>query len=287
MSLNLIYSVREGLLSLRRSRLATLWTLSTITITLTIFGVFLVLTFNIRSMIDKVRQQILLEVFIDNSLPTKDIENLQEEINSRSGVQETTFISKDAALARFKTEWGDDPLEVLDENPLPMSFEIRIAPSQRSENQIQDLVRSIEQLPGVDEVVYRGGIFKLVNTYGRYIYLADGVLLFLVLTSALFLVSNTLRLTILSQHKNIQIMRLVGATRTFIRRPYLVVGLLQGASGGILASVLVWVVFKLIRLRFPVHFIIPAPVIIAPILLGILLSFWGSQISVKRFLTDI
>lgn len=287
MSLNLLYSLREGFLSMSRSRLSALWTTSTIAVALTLFGIFLVLTFNLQRMIDNVRQHVVLEAFIDGSLQEDAVEPIRQRITGLEGVSAAAFISKEQALARFRDAFGDDPMLVLDENPLPMSIEVQIDAAQRTNAQIERLATRISGISGIDEVAYKGGLVEIINRWSRYIYLIDAVLFFLVLASALFLVSNTLRLTIMAQKKAINIMQLVGAERGFIRRPYLIQGIFQGAIGGGIASVVVWVAFSLVSLRLPALFELPFWLLVTPMALGALLAFWGSEISVKRFLNDI
>ncbi|MBN2417565.1 ABC transporter permease [bacterium] len=287
MSLNLLYSLREGVLAMRRSRLSTLWTTSTIAVALTLFGIFMVLTFNLQRMIDSVRQHVVLEAFVDASLGEDAVEPIRATIAGLDGVSEAVFISREQALARFRDAFGDDPMLVLDENPLPMSIEVQVDAAQRTGAQIEGIARRISGIECIDEVAYKGGVVEIINHWSRYIYLIDAVLFFLVLASALFLVSNTLRLTIMAQKKAIQIMQLVGAERGFIRRPYLIQGIFQGALGGGIASCVVWIVFALISLRLPALFELPSWLLLTPMGLGALLAFWGSEISVNRFLNDV
>jgi len=287
MSMNLLYSLREGVLSMQRSRMSSIWTVSTIAIALTLFGIFLTVTYNVQYMVKKIQQNIVLEAFIDGSIEKENLKALQHKLQAMPDIETVKFISKKAALARFQKEWGDDPMTILDENPLPMSFEVKVGKKISSSSQVQKLASEIETLAGIDEVAYKGAMIEMINKWSRYVYLVDAVLFVLVLASTLFLVSNTLRLTIIARKKTIGIMQLVGATRGFIRRPYLVQGVLQGAIGGGIASLITWIIFSLLAVRFQNLFELPALLMSTPLLLGIVLSFWGSEISVRRFLSDI
>ncbi len=284
MSINLIYSFREGMLGLKRARLATTIAISTVAITLTLLGIFIVLTVNVQRVIGLLNERLNVEIFIDNSLDPLSIKLLQNNVSSIEGVEDVTYISKEEALERFRGEFGEDPLAILGENPLPASLLVKIKNEYRNPEKIVTVVESIKVLKGVDEVIYHGRLFRLIHQYSKVILAIDIGLFFIVLLSVILLVSNTLRLTILSQQKNIQIMQLVGATINFVRRPYVVQGVFQGFIGGVISMGIVWVIVQLIRFRFPHLLVVPLHVLIMPLLIGVLISYLGSLMALKRFL---
>lgn len=284
MSMNWGYAFKEGLKGFQRTPLSSMLTVSTVAITLTLFGFFMAMTYNLQRMVDRVRQQMVLEVFVAPGLSEGQTAALGQALASVPGVAEAVFISKEEALARFKDELGEDPLALLGENVLPASYQVRVDEAFRKGDEVKALAARLEAIDGVDEVVYRGRLFELVNRYSIYVYLVDGALFLLVLAASIALVANTLRLTIFSQRKIIQIMELVGATRGFIRRPYLILGMLQGALGGVLAVVSVAVVVFFVNLQFPRLVLVPLPVYGGLWLLGVGLAFWGSRIGLRRHL---
>ncbi len=284
MSINLIYSFREGMLGLKRARLATTIAISTVVITLTLLGIFIVLTVNVQRVIGLLNERLNVEIFIDNSLDLYSIKLLQNNVSDIKGIETVTYISKENALERFRDEFGEDPLAILGENPLPASLLVKIKNEYRNPEKIVIVVENIKVLKGVDEVIYHGRLFRLINQYSKVILAIDIGLFFIVLLSVILLVSNTLRLTILSQQKNIQIMQLVGATINFVRRPYLVQGVFQGFIGGVISMGIVWVIVQLIRFRFPHLLVIPFYVLIMPFLIGLVVSYLGSLMALKRFL---
>ncbi|MFC1501825.1 cell division protein FtsX [bacterium] len=284
MSLNLLYSVREGFEGLRRARFATLLTISTIGITLTLFGVFSIITLNVQTIVNQFKGKMVLEVFIDNSLSSSQVQLLKGEITAVEGIEEVIYISKEDALKRFQTEFGQDPTTLLGDNPLPQSFQVKLHSNQRTPARAGQIADRLEQLSGIDEVVYHGTLFSIIDRYSRIILLVDIVLLFIVLLSAVLLIANTLRLTILSQKKTIQIMILVGATEGFIRRPYLIQGLIQGGLGGGVAAFVVWVCVQVLSIRISNLLEVPFLLFVMPLILGSLLGIIGSHIGLKRFL---
>ena len=284
MSLNLFYSFREGFLGLRRARLASTITISTVAITLTLFGFFLLLTLNVLKIDDIIKKQMSLEIFINEPIGQDGIKLIESQLSKNEEIDQIKFISKEMALEIFRNELGMDPLQFLIENPLPPSFRVSIKKGYRISKVIDDLSNRIENIPGVDKVIYHGRLFAKVERYSRILLAVDFGLLILVLLSVIFLVANTLRLTILAQGRTIQIMELVGATRGFIQRPYIIQGVLQGSIGGIIGSGVVWILVKLISLRFSYLLDLPAFLYFLPFLLGMMLGFIGSILGLKKFL---
>ena len=283
MSLNLFYSVKEGFRGLRRARAATALSVSTMAIALTLMGVFLVVTVNVQQIVQLFRERMTVEVFFDPGIDTGARGRLEADLKNTVGVSVVRYLSSKEALEIFKQELGEDPVEILGENPLPPSFQVYFDPSQRSAQSIQKAVESFKFISGVEDVVFHNRAFQLIDHYSRIILLVDVTLFILVLIAAIALVANTLRLTILSQKDMIQVMELVGATRKFIKRPYAVQGVVQGGLAGLFASLIVFILVKLISLRFQ-HLIDPNLLILFPLGLGLTLGWIGSHIALVRFM---
>ncbi len=284
MSLNLLYTMREGVIGLKRARLATLAAVATMGISLTLLGLFVVFTYNVQRIVEELRQKMAMEVFINNGLDEGQISQLEEAINAIEGVASVHFITKEEALRRCREELGLDPVALYGENNLPQSFQLTLARSHRSARGVETVVAALESIDGVDEVVDHGRLFHAVDRYSRIILLVDAVLFFIVFMAAVFLVGNTARLAILSQKRTIHIMELVGATESFIHRPYLIQGILQGGIGGCFASLVVWLCVRAVVWRFPNLLVIPFFLIFLPLGLGLLMGFVGSREGLRRFI---
>ena len=276
--------MREGIKGLRRARNASFIAISTMTVTLTLLGFFAVITFNIRRIPQFFREQVGFEIFIDNSLDTRGIRALEDRIAALEGIEEIRFISKAEALERFSREFGEDPSEILGENPLPASFQVIPENTYSIPSKLEPLIRGIESLEGVDEVVYRGQLVRLIDRTSRAVLVIDAILLVVVFMAAILLVSNTLRLTILAQSEKIEIMQLVGATRRFIKRPYVIQGLMQGGIAGLLGTLLLRIVGWIVSMRFPRLLQMPAWLWTVPLAVGLVLGITGSRVGIRRFL---
>lgn len=284
MSLNLTYSISEGVKGLKRARFATSLSVSTMGISMTLLGVFVLFTLNIQSLVSHVRNKVSIEVFIESGIAPDSLDQLKQSIQSVKGVSATLYISPDQALERFKKEFGSDPLEILGDNPLPASFQVQIKSDDRTARDIEKIAQSIQSLDYVDEVVYHGILIQTIDRYSRIIWIVDIVLVVIVFFASILLVSNTLRLILLAQKENIEIMCLIGATRYFIRRPYLVQGIFQGLFGGIIAAILIWITVKLISAFFPHMLSFPSYSLLVLVGIATLLGFFGSWLGLQRFL---
>jgi cell division transport system permease protein len=285
-SLNLLYSFREGMRGLRRARLASFVTVSTIAVTLILFDLFMVLTVNVRGVVRSFRARMALEVFIDPAADSSAVAALAAGLRAIPGVSAAAYVSPERALERFRTEFGEDPLALLGENPLPASFQVAFSPEARNADRAEAVVAAVEALPLVDEVVYHGRFFRAVEKYSRTVILVDLALVALVSAASLFLVANTLRLTLHAQGKTIQIMRLVGATDAFVRRPYLVQGVVQGFLGGAVCGVVVWGLLKVFAWRYTLSLEGMAWFFWAPVCIGTVLGWMGSVLGLGKYLKD-
>jgi len=284
MSLNLQYIVKEGLLGLRRTRVATFVTVSTVAVTFAILGFFLLLTANVGQFVGFFQEKMRIDVFIDNSLSGPSTRMLEQQLLQCPGVKSVDFISSEKAMELFKHDFGEDPMEILGENPLPSSFHVYLKENYHSPKKAGHVVACLKSKSGVDDVIYHGRLFHLMHQYRRGLFIGTFVLFIIILMAALFLVSNTLRLTIHAQKEKIAIMELVGATPAFIRRPYLIQGILQGLMGGSISAMFIWITVSFIRVRFPTLLLVPFWVTVFPPALGVILGYIGSILSIRRFL---
>ena len=283
MSMNVLYSIREGVLGLRRARTATTITISIIAVTLTLFGIFVIFTANVQRIVNTFRTKMTLEVFIENTIRIEELSRLEGEIKKVQGVEFVEYFSKEQAMERFKRDFGEEMVKILGEYALPASFLVRMHPQYRSYEKSKNVALVIEGLAGVDEVIHHGRLFQFVDRYSRIILIVDVIIFILVLFCTIVLVSNTLRLTIMAQFSIIQIMELVGATRGFIRRPYLVQGILQSGIGGCIATMIIWIIMQLVKLRFPYLLAVSTLQQFIPFFLSVFLGFLGSEIGLRRF----
>ncbi len=286
--------LREGVKNLVRNGWMTFASVSAVAITLLILGVFLLLALNVNFIAQSIEKQVEVRVFIDSLADKPTIGQLEQKIKSLPKVQSVVFVSKEEGLKNLKEGMGEKAylFEGLEkENPLPDSFVVKTKlPQETSEVALQ-----IKEMPSVSSVDYGEGtvekLFVATSTVRNV-----GIIFIVGLSfTAMFLIANTIKLTIVARRREIEIMKLVGATNWFIRWPFFVEGLLMGIVGALIpiallgfgyAYLLDVVNANYVIPLFPLLPLFPLAYQVAVILLaiGAFIGIWGSLVSVRRFL---
>jgi cell division transport system permease protein len=206
------------------------------------------------------------------------------------GIKDVRFISKTEAAKIFKEEFGEDINSVLNFNPLPASFKIFLEQEYKNADSAGVISRRLKEIGGINEVIYIKTLLELLDRRARlFVMISLGIGIALTIGS-IFLVSNTIRLAIYSKRKIIDTMKLVGATRSFIRLPFLIEGLMQGLLGGLFACGIIFIVifYAAMLLGHELgEFVLVEPYFYGIIAgTGILLGLLGSLISVRRFISE-
>jgi cell division transport system permease protein len=282
------YTVRESVSGFRRTRLSSTLSIVTICIALLLMGLFAVITIHAERFLEDLRNRVELEAFLVEPAATVTIDSVGQVITAFEGVDSVVHVSKANAAEIFKREFGEDILTVLDFNPLPPSMKIFLKDGYKTSRQVQLIEARLRTMPEIESVIYHKAMLEVIDERAgniHHVTLALGVFISL---SAIVLVSNTIRLAIYAKRKLIRTMELVGATRMFIRLPFLLEGILQGIIGGGLAVGLLYgILGYLLRLVSPelAAFVHMEPAFyVAVLAAGALLGLTGSMISVLRFI---
>jgi cell division transport system permease protein len=189
-------------------------------------ALFSLVTINLDRFIQSMRGEIDMTVFLVDDVHPEDRARLEGDLLATKGIRSVRYVSAQEALERFRVELGEDAqlLDALHQSPLPPSFEIQLDPEQNSAERVEDLARNLQQYPYVDDVLSDSAWVQRMERAGRVFVVVDLVVGLLVLLSALFVISNTVRLTIEESSQQVEIMKLVGATNWFIRTPYILSG---------------------------------------------------------------
>jgi cell division transport system permease protein len=284
------YTLKESFAGFKRNRSASLITVFTVSISLLLLGVFVIISMNFATFVDQIRSRIDLEVFLEADVNARQQEEMADILARIPGVQEVSFVSKEDAAKIFERDFGEDFEDILETNPLPQSFRLAIQEGYDNADSVQLIAARVEKLQLVESVHYRKQLLQLIDRRARafgYASLFIGLVLAL---SAVILVANTIRLTIYAKRHIIRTMKLVGATPMFIRLPFLIEGLFHGAIGGMVASLLIDIVFTFfiqplsedLLVNIGVSFTFYITLIIAGGILGLI----GSVVSIRRFLKE-
>ena len=279
-----LYTIAEGFKGLKRAKFSTSVSIVTIFLTLILIAVLLIFIFNVQRVVTQIQSRMELEVFIDNSFLQAQIDSLRQQILNTEGVETIRFVSKEAAAEIIKQQLEQDVFEILDANPLPASFQIKLKPTFHTTKKTQVIFDKLVKLDGVDDILYRYDLLVLLEKYMHLFLIIMVIIGALLAFGSIVLVSNTIKLVILSRSTIIEIMKLVGATRGFIRRPFIVEGMIQGIAGGFLASLFFYSLFKIIKLEIPGLILIDQKIYTILLLLGFFFGFIGSLLAIRKFL---
>jgi cell division transport system permease protein len=230
-------AITDALRGLAASPLTSAVATATIALCLLLAGAFALLLTNMEQVLTRFGEEVRVSAYLADDLAPGEQERLAMRVQALGGVESVTWVSKQDALERFRASpFGRASLlDGLDDNPLPASLEIVLEPAQRNRAGLDALLGRLRGVPGIAELGYG---HEWVEGYARAVALVRGLALGLgavLALATLLIVANTIRLSVYARHDEIEILRLVGAGRTFVATPFLLEGLLEGAAGGLAA----------------------------------------------------
>ncbi|ERG68155.1 permease-like cell division protein FtsX [Exiguobacterium chiriqhucha] len=289
--------LREGFKGTLRNGWMTFAAISAVTITLLLVGVFALVMFNVNEISENVESDVEIQVFVTRTAEEANVEKLGENLEQIPGVESVTFSSKEDELENFRNQLGEDANAygtVEKDNPLHDRYIVKASDPLNTET-VADAVQS---LANVDKVTYGQDYIDKMFAFFNGIRIGGLVLIVGLTLMAMFLISNTIKMTIFSRRREIEIMRLVGAKNSFIRWPFFIEGLLLGVFGALIPIAVIYFgydvaysalqpsldqlnsdIFKLIDPS-----ILTTQVSLVLLALGAFIGIWGSTTSLGRFL---
>jgi cell division transport system permease protein len=290
----LSYTVREGLSGFKRAKFAAITATSALTIALVLISLFSLLMWQGSRVVDLLRQRVgEVEVFVADAADERQTEAIGARLSATPGVQRVVYVSRAQHTEEYRRAFGDEASLLPDRDFLPASFRVQVAPRYAHADTLARMTAHFREMPRVEEVIYNQPLLvRVERNLGLFTPLAVGFGL-VVLSAALFLVGNTIRLTVYARRMLIRTMKLVGATNSFIRRPFLVEGIAQGAAAGVLAGVLMVPLYGLVLEAVPQLRDVgwpggsPIVMLLAIFATGVVLGWLGSWIAVRRFIKSV
>ena len=225
--------------------------ITTVAITLFIVGFFIIIVFDIQGILSSIKNQVEIAVYLKDNVTDELKTYLENEIKGWDEISQVNFVSKDQALEKFKKEnEGSEILKEIQGNPLPASFELELkSPEKVEQVALRFMDKDGNFIEGVDEVIYGQNyvqkLFSITAIAGTIAFLIIVVLLL----AAIVLIFNTIRLAIHARRKEIEVMKLVGATNWFVRLPFLFEGFFEGFIGSIISVVLLYFLSNYLLIR--------------------------------------
>lgn len=286
------YFIQEVFHSLRRKNWMTFASIGTVAVSLFVLGVFLILVLNMNRLAGMLESQVQISVYLEDHLTDREKRQIGYDIESLQGIDSVTYVDRETAKERLKDRLGDQKylLDALsDDNPLPDAFEVTVT----TPSVVESAAGAIDSMQGVEEAKYGQDVVEHLFDITRLMRIFGFVLMGLLGGATLFIISNTIRLTVFARRKEIAIMKYVGATDWFIRWPFLLEGIVLGCIGGLIAAVALrsfyaamaakiysTLAFFPLMPQYPFMNYVTAAILLAGIVIGAI----GSVISLKRFL---
>lgn len=286
------YYIREVFISLRRNNWMSVASIGTVAVSLFIFGMFLMMVMNMNKLAENMESQVQINVYLLDKVDREQARDIEKDLKEIEGVESVGFVTKDEAMERFKDRLGDQKtlLDALDEtNPLPDSFEVTVT----NPDLVKTAAEKMEKIDGVECAKYGQDVMEHLFEITRLLRIFGFTLMLVLAFATLFIISNTIRLTVFARRKEIAIMKYVGATDWFIRWPFVMEGMVLGLFGSIIAAMVLRTAYTAMAEKvydtlafFP---LIPEQpfltyITIVVVISGMLVGAIGSAVSIKKFL---
>jgi cell division transport system permease protein len=288
----LAYFVEEAVTSLWRSRLINALSVGSIAVSLFVLGAFLTVASNLNDVVARWADKVQVTFYLEDDLEPRIRESLENRLAQEAAVTRVEPVSREEALERFRALFADLQTlpEDLGENPFPASLEATIHPDHRSPDAVARFVQLYESAPGVEEVQYDLLWIQRLSTAVRLVRGVGAFLGGVLVLAGIFTISNVIRLTVYARQDELDIMRLVGATRSYVRGPFVVEGMIQGGLGGLLSIGLLFLTFRVAArdavaasdLLGRASVLLPAELCAAIVIGGMLVGLVGSMLSLGR-----
>ncbi len=287
------YFLKEGFMNIGRNRVMTMAAIFSIIASLFILGVVLLIVYNVDSTADTLESQVEIIVYLKDEISEIEVNKIGAQLKGMDGVDDVSYQSKADALREMKEQLGDSG-EILEgyteeTNPLPRSFSIKI----HNPESVSVVASNIEDKPWVETIKYNKEVVDTIDQITSGMRTGGFILVTILTVVTILVVSNTIKLAVVSRRREINIMKYVGASDWFIRWPFILEGAILGAIGAVIAAFIIIVLYNsLVNKAGGFAFfvtLVPTEQVFNPILLrflaiGIVVGVLGSVISIRKYL---
>ncbi|WP_392486857.1 permease-like cell division protein FtsX [Haloimpatiens sp. FM7315] len=290
------YFIVDALKSLRRNTTFSIASVLTVAASLFLMGIFLLAILNVGQGVKSVESKVEIQVVLKDNISKSDKNKLEETIRGLSGVKELTYETKEQALNKWKKQLGEENAGLaqgLDkQNPMPNCYIIKMEEPEM----VSGVVSKIKGMQGIDQIKDARKIVDNIITITNALKWIGIVLFLICLVVSLFLIGNTIKLTVYSRRREIGIMKFVGATDWFIRWPFIIEGIMIGILGAVFATVVLFYLYRFVYLKVNEGGVMAMLMqLISPryvfdvlawkfILSGVVIGSLGSIASIRKFL---
>ncbi|WP_051403469.1 permease-like cell division protein FtsX [Schnuerera ultunensis] len=287
--------IKQGFQGMWRNRGMGLASVGSITAVLVILGLVLIMILSINNVVIDTKNKFdEVQIFLEDEISNEQLNRVENEAKNTKGVLSVIFQSKEQALEIMKEEWEEDAylLEGLESNPLPNTIIVQLEDIEYADS----VVDKVKDLQGIEEIKYNKDIIEKLVLFANYVRGGGLVIVAILVFVSVFIISNTIKITVTARRREIDIMKYVGATNGYIRGPFIIEGLLFGLIGAIISILIVNYgygyffnrVSDKLYVLFTVYLVPPTALIkdvsIMFISIGAGIGALGSLVSLKRFL---
>ncbi|MBT8267760.1 MAG: permease-like cell division protein FtsX [Bacteroidia bacterium] len=260
-----------------------------IALVLFLLGILGMLVLNAKTISDNFKERVVMTIYLNDSAKPVEISQLQKSLSLSSYIKETKYVSKDEAAEFMKQEYGDDFLDDVGYNPLQNSIEVNLKADFVTEEKLDEIANATVAKSFVDDVRYDKDLVAIMNSNVKRISLWVLVISALFTVIAVLLINSSIRLAVYSKRFIIKTMQMVGATKRFIRRPFLYKNVKLGVIGSIVALIGMAIVLYYVDQTFPELELLKNPILLAALFLtifglGIMISWVSTFFATQRFL---
>ncbi|NLV75756.1 MAG: ABC transporter permease [Tissierellia bacterium] len=287
--------VKQGFQGMWRNRGMGLASVGSITAVLIILGIVLIMILSINNVVVETKNKFdEIQIFLEDDITDEQLDYIEEQAKENEGVLSVIYQSKEQALEIMKEDWGENAylLEGFETNPLPDSFIVKLKGIEYADS----VVNKVQELEGIDEVKYYKDIIEKLVLMANYVRGGGLIITAILIVVSIFIISNTIKITVTARQREINIMKYVGATNGYIRGPFIIEGVLFGLIGAVLSILIVNYGYRYffntvndkLYVLFTVYLVPPVALIkdlsIIFISIGMGIGALGSLVSLKRFL---
>lgn len=283
------YALREALAAFKRTPLLAGLSAAMIALSLFLVGLFALVAYNIRLVLQRVEMRVEVVAYLRDNAPPLEVQAAQQQILGFREVRDVRYISREQALMKAQSELPEFRAVFggLESNPLPASLEVALHPGQRGPEVVKSVADRLAAYPFVEDVRYGSEWLDKVYLLRRVAGAATLVLGGAFAVVAALIIGAAVRMAIYARRDEIAIMRLVGATHGFVRRPFILEGLFTGIAGGVLAFALTYGAYHVVSGTLLELDWLPETYTVVGLLAGALLGILASAIAVRRYLREV
>ncbi|MDD3625879.1 MAG: permease-like cell division protein FtsX [bacterium] len=285
-SFNIRYFIKEGIKNIFRNKAVSFNSILTISLALLVFSIFLLISSNIRLVIENWENSADITIYLKDNIPENKIAEMKDKLSEEEFIKTVKFISKEEALKNFSEDEDIKQLiEILEENPLPNILEVYFIKDRKTSENITLLREKLRGFQEIEDVQSRSEIAKILYTSKMLGLILSVVFLFL----AMLISSNTIKLTVLSKQTEIEIMKLVGATSLFIKLPFITEGIIKGVMSALVSIFFLYLFYFILNISFDFSYLITVNFIsfrqiVLIIFTGGLIGCIGALLTLRKFL---